>query len=149
MLQINHILGVIVRNKKLALYLHLVWATWNRSPLISPIIEKPIYRTISSQVLQLGCKVIAINGMPDHLHLIIKFPTTISIAEIVKKAKDVSSWFINKKFEFNEPFKWQAGYGAFTISRWDLQRIIQYVADQKHHHSDGLIDMDLEFISKK
>lgn len=133
-------------NKRLSLYLHLVWATWDRFLLITPKIEKPTYRAISSQVVQLGCRVLAINGTPDHLHLIIKITTTISIAELVKKAKGVSSRIVNKVLKPEELFKWQVGYGAFTISRWDLQKIIHYVANQKQHHSDGIINIELETI---
>jgi len=73
-----------MRNKRLALYLHLVWATWDRNPLILPQYEKAIYRCIVNQVKKQGCDVIAINGVSDHIHLLIKYSSTATIAKIVK-----------------------------------------------------------------
>ena len=73
--------------KCISVYLHLVWATWDRMMWIEPAIERRIYRMIVSATRNLGCITLAINGMPDHVHLLIKFPTTSTIAEIVKRAK--------------------------------------------------------------
>ena len=136
-------------NNKIALYLHLVWATWDRTPWISPNIEQRIFRNIVSQAHLFNCKVLIINGMPDHIHLVVKYPTTITVADLVKKAKGVSSRFINQKQFLDVPFKWQIGYGAFTISRWDLHKIINYVKNQKIHHSVGNLKVDLEAILDK
>lgn len=133
-------------NKKLALYIHLIWATWDRSPWISPSIEKKVYRYIASQVHYLGCKILAINGMPDHIHLVIKYPSTLSVAEIVKKAKCGSSRLINQTLDIDELFCWQAGYAALTISRWELHKIINYVNNQKKTHADGILYSELEII---
>ncbi len=133
-------------NKKSALYLHLIWSTWDRTPWLTSNVENQIYRIIVSQVYRLGCKVLAINGMPDHIHLVVNFPTTITIANLVKKAKGVSSRVINQQLILDEHFKWQVGYGAFTISRWDLYRIINYVKNQKKHHACGDLEGDLENI---
>ena len=135
--------------KKLALYLHLIWATWDRTPWLTSNVENQIYRIIGSQVYSLGCKVLIINGMPDHIHLVVNFPTTITVANLVKKAKGVSSRFINQQLLLDEQFKWQVGYGAFTISRWDLYRIINYVKNQKKHHASGDLEVDLENIFKE
>lgn len=90
-----------------------------------------------------------INGMPDHIHLVVNFPTTISVANLVKKAIGVSSRFINQQLILDEHFKWQVGYGAFTISRWDLHQIINYVKNQKKHHASGDLEVDLENVFNK
>jgi putative transposase len=126
-----------MRHDRLALFLHLVWATWDRLPLIEPSIERRIYRLIVSQAQDLGCKVLALNGMPDHVHLIITFPTTVTIANIVKQFKGTSSRFVNETVKPDTLFKWQGSYGAFTVSRWDLEKIVSYVERQKEHHQAG------------
>jgi REP element-mobilizing transposase RayT len=131
---------------KIALYLHLVWATWDRIPWITPDKERRIYRSIIAQVHKLDCKTLAINGMPDHVHLFIKYPSTISVADLVKKAKGVSSRFINQELSLDDHFRWQAGYGAFTVSRWDIDKITWYVKTQKLHHASNKINSDLEGI---
>jgi REP element-mobilizing transposase RayT len=123
-----------MRRNKLALYLHLIWATWDREPLITLEIERQIHRSIASQATNMGCSVLAINGVPDHVHLVVKIPTTITIASLVKQVKGVSSHFVNDMLKPERHFKWQGSYGAFTVSRWDLDKIINYVKHQKEHH---------------
>jgi len=135
-----------MRNKRLALYLHLVWATWDRNPLILPQYEKAIYRCIVNQVIKQGCDVVAINGVSDHIHLLIKYSSTATIAKIVKQTKGVSSRFINKYLDVDDFFRWQVGYGAFTVSRWDLPIIVNYVRKQKKHHREDDLYNDLETI---
>ena len=135
--------------KKFALYLHLVWATWDREYWITPNIERRVYRNIVDQVHQLGCKTLVINGMPDHIHLFLKFSTTVTIADLVKKAKGVSSRFINHYDLIEDHFKWQIGYGAFTVSRWDTEKVLMYVHNQKIHHKNDNLNERLEEISNK
>lgn len=129
-----------MRRNKLALYLHLVWATWDRLAMITPEMERRVYRNIESEARKMGCTVLALNGMPDHVHLVVRLPTTITVADLVKQVKGVSSHFINQALDPPSQFKWQGSYGAFTVSRWDLERVIQYVKRQKeHHHADELL----------
>ena len=65
------------------LYLHYVWATWDRLPLITPDIQQQIYAAIIAECNKLGCTVIAVGGIEDHVHLLIGFPTTLAVAEII------------------------------------------------------------------
>lgn len=123
-----------MRRNKLRLYLHLVWATWDRLPLITPEIERRLYRCIESEAQGQGCKVLALNGIADHVHLVVSFPTTITIADLVKQVKGVSSHFVNEVLAPPMQFKWQGSYGAFTVSRWDVDKVVQYVKRQKEHH---------------
>jgi REP element-mobilizing transposase RayT len=124
-----------MRRNKLRLYLHLVWATWDRLPLITPEIERPLYRCIQKEARDIGCKVLALNGIEDHVHLVVSFPATITIADLLKQVKGVSSRFVNDQLSPETQFKWQGSYGAFTVSRWDLTKVTQYVKRQKEHHA--------------
>jgi len=85
----------------------------------------------------LGCEVLAINGIPDHYHRVVKLKSTIAISLLVKQTKGVSAKLINEQLVKSGNFRWRGGYGAFTISRWDLQMIINYVKNQKSHHQEG------------
>jgi REP element-mobilizing transposase RayT len=87
---------------------------------------------------------LALNGMSDHVHLVVSFPTTITIANLVKQVKGVSSHFVNETLRPEAQFKWQGGYGAFTVSRWDLPKIIKYVKRQKEHHAEDDLWLELE-----
>lgn len=130
--------------KCVSVYLHLVWGTWDRMMWIGPAIERRIYRMIVSATRNLGCTPLAINGMPDHVHLLIKYPTTVTIAEIVKRAKGTSSRLINKYELISDHFQWGKGYGVFSISRWDTDKIVNYIQGQKGHHQRGYLIEDLE-----
>jgi putative transposase len=123
-----------MHRNKLALFIHLVWATWDRQPIVSAEIERQVYRNIESEARGLGCTVVAINGMPDHVHLVVSLPTTVTIANLVKQVKGVSSHFVNETLKPGSDFKWQGRYGAFTVSRWHVEKIVNYVKGQKKHH---------------
>ncbi len=133
-----------MRRNKIALYVHLVWATWDRLPLIKPEIERRLLRNIESEAQGLGCKVLAVNCIEDHVHVLLAIPTTISIADLVKQMKGVSSHFANDELELEYQFKWQGSYGAFTVSRWDVDEIKQYVKRQKEHHASGELRQEFE-----
>jgi REP element-mobilizing transposase RayT len=133
-----------MRRNKLALYLHLVWATWDRLPLITPDIERRLHRNIESEAQKQGCAVLALNGTEDHVHLLVSFPTTITIADLVKQVKGVSSHFVNETLHPASQFKWQGSYGAFTVSRWDVDKIIEYIKRQKEHHTTGELVQEFE-----
>jgi putative transposase len=117
------------------LYLHCVWTTWGRQPLITEEIQKIVYSSISKQCIDLGCKVIAVGGIADHIHLLINFPPTLKISELIGKAKGSSSHLITHEIQPGSSFKWQGGYGAFTVSKHNLDRITNYVRNQAQHHS--------------
>ena len=92
----------------------------------------------------MGCTVLVLNGTSDHIHLVVSFPTTITIANLLKQVKGVSSHFVNETLRPEAQFKWQGGYGAFTVSRWDLPKVIRYVKHQKQHHVTNDLWSELE-----
>ena len=133
-----------MRRNKLALYIHLVWATWDRQPLIAAELERRLHRNIESQARELGCVVLGLNGTEDHVPLLVSLPTTISIAELVKQVKGVSSRFVNDVLKPKAYFKWQGSYGAFTVSPSDLDRLEKYIQRQKEHHQTGQLVVEWE-----
>ena len=126
-----------MRRNKLALFIHFVWATWDRLPMIDPSLERRLYRMLADQAQAQGCKVLALNGMPDHVHLVVQIPATVAMADLIKQIKGASSRFVNEVVRPEAVFKWQGSYGAFSVSRWDLERITRYVQGQKEHHQAG------------
>jgi len=126
------------------LYLHLVWATWDRLPLITPAIEPNLYAAMAKKCEDLGCQLIAIGGIVDHVHLLVRFPTTISIADLVKGVKGSSSHLMNHGVLPGGGFKWQGAYGAFTISKRSVDDVVAYIRHQKVHHANGQLLAELE-----
>jgi putative transposase len=126
------------------LYVHLVWATWKRAPLITPELQPRVYSVIQHQASQLGADVIAIGGVEDHVHVLARFPTTIAIATLVQKLKGASSHFVTHVLNAPDPFKWQGGYGAFTLTKRAIPHVREYVLNQERHHRGGTLYRDLE-----
>lgn len=116
------------------LYLHCVWGTWDRLPLVTPDIKDVIYAAIAKVSSQLGCTVIAIGGVQDHVHLLIIFPPTLTISELMNKVKGSSSHLITHEIKPNDFFKWQGGYGAFTVSHSYIDQVANYIQNQAVHH---------------
>lgn len=133
-----------MRQNKLCVYLHLVWATWNRMSLIDETIERELYRYLSGVCQKNGCDVLAINGMAEHLHVLIKLPSTITIADLVEQMKGGSSRYVSETLRPGEWFKWQGNYGAFSVSPQDKLKVLNYILNQKRHHSEGTLWLGAE-----
>jgi REP element-mobilizing transposase RayT len=130
------------------LYLHYVWATWDRLPLITPDIRQEIYAAIIGECNKLGCTVISVGGIEDHVHLLIGFPTTLAVAEIIKQIKGSSSHFVTHQLKQGDFFKWQGSYGAFTVSRDAIDSVANYIRNQAVHHRQQSMISEWELISK-
>ena len=133
-----------MRYDKIELYVHLVWTTWDRLPLITADIERALFRSIGEVAQNSGCKVLAINGMPDHIHVLLRIPATLPVSKLVQQLKGYSSHFANQQLQLEYKFKWSGFYGAFSVSRWDIQRIMTYINRQKEHHNTNELVEDLE-----
>jgi putative transposase len=130
------------------LYLHLVWATWDRLPLVRPEFRQAIYGCIQDQLRKHRCEVIAIGGIEDHVHVLTHFPTTATIATIVKHAKGASSNLMTQHLRRGEFFKWQGYYGAFTLAKRDVPQVRGYVLNQEEHHRTGRLSRELERVGE-
>ena len=121
------------------MYLHCVWGTWDRLPLITPTIREAVYAAIIKECQQLKCKVIAIGGIEDHVHLLNAFPPTLTVSQLIKQIKGSSSHFINYKIQPDNFFKWQGSYAAFTVSQERIDQIANYIRNQETHHQQKSI----------
>ena len=129
------------------LYLHLVWSTWDRAPLLTRELHEAVDRSIRTECVKLGVEVVAIGGVDDHVHLFVRFPTTVSVAELVKQVKGSSSHLVSQRLRV--AFKWQGRYGAFTVSPSHVARIRDYVLDQERHHAENTAHPMLELTEEE
>jgi putative transposase len=113
------------------IYLHVVWGTWDRHPLLTGDRVEGVYRAILHECANLRAEVIAIGGMPDHVHLLVRVPASLS------PVKGDSSHLMNPTHGAAASFRWQGGYGVFSVSRQHLSRIRRYVLNQEEHHREG------------
>jgi REP-associated tyrosine transposase len=129
---------------RVELYVHLVWGTAGRLPSISMAIERELFAVIAAKTTELRCVPCAIGGTADHIHLLAKLHTTVSVARLVGEVKGASSHFVNHRLGANGTFAWQSGFGAFTLATDDLSAVSNYVRAQKQHHENRRLEPTLE-----
>ncbi len=112
----------------------LVFAVQGKQNLITNEYEEEIYKYISGIIRNKAQKLLQINGMTDHIHIMVSFKPDNSISDLVRDIKSNSSKFINEKKWFIGKFHWQKGFGAFSYSHSQINEVINYIKNQKEHH---------------
>jgi REP-associated tyrosine transposase len=125
---------------------HIVFATKERAPLITNDFKGRLHEYLGGIVKGLGCVPLEINGMEDHVHLLVKIRPTISVAEFLSKLKSNSSGW--SKRQTTRRFAWQGKYGAFTVSESQVGRVRQYIRDQEKHHRKISFEEEFETLLK-
>ena len=115
-------------------YYHTVFSTKERANLITPEPESRLYPFVGGIVRELRCTLLAVNGMPDHIHLLVRYRADLSHSELLQQVTGRSSKWIHETFPQFARFAWQEGYGGFTVSRSALPAVTAYIANQKEHH---------------
>lgn len=113
----------------------MIFATKNRVPLIKPSVEKRIQEYMREQLIENGCPIRIINGMPDYVHLLFLQNPKMAVADILKQVKGNTLHWINGQNLITDKFAWQTGYVAYSVSELRLERVSQYIRNQKEHHS--------------
>lgn len=128
-------------------WLHVVFSTKNRQQLINPDLEKRLFEFLNKESDKLECRLKAINGMPDHIHMLIRISPKVAIAEVMKQLKGSSSYWVNHENMISQKFSWQTGYGVFSVSESQLTKVENYIKNQKvHHKKSSFQDEYTEFI---
>ena len=117
------------------LYIHLVFSVKGRSNFIQPVWEGELHKYITAVVQNDRHKLLAINGMPDHIHIFLGLNPAFAISDLVKDIKRASNNWINDKGFIKGKFEWQAGYGAFSYGKSQIDQVCKYIQNQKIHHA--------------
>ena len=116
------------------IWINAIWATKLRAELIDFSIEKQVYNFIYQELVELGCPVRIINGMPDHIHALFLLNPNKSITDFIRQIKGSSSHSINGGNFILEKFAWQTGYAAYSVSESQVEKVYNYIKNQKAHH---------------
>ena len=116
------------------LYNHIIFSTKGRKPLIRDSIKQRLFSYIAGIAVNLECKILVVNGVADHIHLLISISPKISVAELVRKIKSNSSRWIHEMFLEHKAFRWQDGYSAFSVSYSGVNDVSKYIKSQQEHH---------------
>lgn len=117
------------------IHIQFIFAVKFRESLIRQEWKDRLYQYITGIVQKNGHKMMIINGMPDHLHILVGMRPNQSISDLLQDIKGSSSKWINEQNRLHKKFAWQEGYGAFSYSKQQLPKIISYIAHQEKHHS--------------
>ena len=118
------------------IYIHYVFSTKNRERFIFGDLDDRLWAYMGGIAKENNMKPIIINGTTDHAHVLLSIPTTITIAKAIQLIKGGSSRWVHETFSNHQDFEWQKGYGAFSVSHFDLDRTIAYIKNQKKHHGE-------------
>jgi REP element-mobilizing transposase RayT len=116
------------------IYLQFVFAVKGRQSLIAKENKEELHKYVTGLVQRRKAKMLAVNCMPDHIHLFVGFKPVVLISDFVKEIKVESNEFINNKKWIRGRFSWQEGYAVFSYSHSHIDRVIKYVLGQEEHH---------------
>jgi putative transposase len=127
-----------------SLYVHLIWSTKYRLPVITKAVEEQLYPFLRAEANRHGCAIEAINSTSDHIHLLVALSAIMTVADLAKQLKGSSAYYVNQHGRSEHTLRWQRGYAAFSVSRWDVKKIAAYIAKQKEHHQENTLISDYE-----
>lgn len=130
------------------IYMHLIWGTKKRRPLISQAIRQPLHTYMAGIGRKLGSTVIEINGVEDHVHLLCAPPHRMLITDFIGQIKQASSRWMSDRIA-PDPFAWQVGYGAFSVSYSMLSRVQRYIQRQEEHHRTQTFDEEYQTLADR
>ena len=116
------------------IHIQTVFIVQSRICLINKDWQTELYKYISGITQNYGHKVLQINGMPDHIHMLFGLRPTQALADLMQQIKQDSSAWINQKGFLKSKFSWQAGYGAFSYTKSQVPNVIRYIQNQEEHH---------------
>lgn len=131
------------------IHIQAIFAVKKRIALISTTWEDDLYKYITGIVQTNNHKLLAINGMPDHVHVFFGMRPDQSLSDLMQDIKGSSSKWINEKKFLRAHFEWQSGYGAFSYSKSQVRNVIAYINNQKvHHRKVGFLNEYKQFLKE-
>lgn len=131
------------------IYLHLVFSTKNRAPVINDQIRDPLHGYMATVLKNLGCYANLINSVEDHAHLLFELGRTVGVSKVVEDVKKSSSKWIKTQPGGVAIFAWQNGYGVFSVSHSNLETVREYIASQREHHRTRTFQEELRTLLEK
>ncbi len=125
---------MIMANTYTQLHIQAIFSVQNRECIIKDEWQDELYKYITGIIQRNDHKLLAINGMPDHIHVLFGLRPVQSLSDLLQDIKGSSSKWINDKKFIKSKFSWQEGYGAFSYGKSQLPQVIRYIEKQKEHH---------------
>jgi putative transposase len=126
-------------HSEVLVYVHFVWATKSRAPLLNAGVQPRVYAAIADSARDLGFEPLAVGGMADHVHLLVRCPGRCDLPALMNVIKGNSSHLVNHGMGPREHFAWQQGYGARSVDPKGVSKATAYITDQEEHHGTGTV----------
>jgi len=130
-------------------YVHLIFSTKNRQPLIQPPFESELYSYLGGICNEFDCHALKVGGYNDHVHILCMLSRKIALMKLLEEVKANSSKRMKTKEESLRNFYWQDGYGAFSVNPTEIETVIAYISNQQVHHSKRTYQDELRAFLKK
>ena len=117
------------------LYVHLVWVTWQRRPMITARVASFLRRFLPAEAARHGCAVVALGMVPDHVHMVLRIPPRVDLPRMVQRFKGASARLGSQESVVG--LRWEKGYQLKTVSPGGLPRVIAYVKNQAERHGEA------------
>lgn len=130
------------------LYIHIIFSTKKRQPLLTREVRRELYPYLATLLTDLACQPIIVGGMLDHIHILCSLPKSHKLEDLLERVKSQTSRWLKQKFPALLNFKWQAGYGAFSVSASNIEKVRRYIENQEEHHRVKTFEEELrEFLT--
>lgn len=113
---------------------HLVFSTSRRNPKLTPEVRDKLFPYLTGILRNLGCPLIQVGGVDDHVHILFALSRTECLADVVGRVKGNSSTWIKEQWHAQKEFAWQAGYGALSVGQGEVGTVVRYIQNQGEHH---------------
>ncbi len=118
------------------MYMHVVWSTKHRAAIIPPAVRPSMAGVVSFEFERMDCSVLAVGCEPDHVHSLVRQPRTRTAADIVMRVKINTSLWAKDQADALKGFRWQRGYGIFSVSASNVSQVRAYIENQDAHHAE-------------
>lgn len=130
-------------------YVHIVFSTKHREALIHPRVEAELHSYLGGICNKLECQVLKVGGYTDHIHILCMLSKKIALMKLLEELKSHSSKWIKTKGDAYANFYWQDGYGAFSVNPGEIDKVIDYIANQYEHHRQKTFQEEYRGFLKK
>ena len=128
---------------------HIIFSTKGRIGLIRPDFKTDLYKYISGIAKNEDSQILKINGIDNHVHILVKIKPSLSVSDLVCKLKTNSSKWVSENYELSYGFQWQGGFSSFSVSESQLVIISRYIENQEEHHKKFSFEKELEDFLRK
>ncbi len=135
---------MINTNNKAYIFIHTIWAVKDRQPLLTKPVRKILFAHIQKSAEEKGTKILIINGIEDHVHCLVQLHPTQNLSKVLKDIKGESSHWLNETQLLKEPFEWQDGYAAYSVSPTSVKNVMDYIYHQEQHHQSQDMEKELQ-----